>query len=193
MGMLALTEFLSVDGVMQGYGSPQEDTDGGFSHGGWGAPYAEALGELVDPADFTGISSYLFGRRTYEKMAEFWPHQPDDNPMAAHLNSTPRYVASRTLTSPTWAGTRVLSDVPAQVRALKEQEPGTVAVLGSGVLARQLLAEDLVDELTLIIHPLLLGTGQRLFGDLPAPRRLELVSLAQSSRGSVLLVYRLVD
>ncbi len=102
MGTLAVVEFLTVDGVMQGLGPPQEDTDGGFSHGGWGAPYAQAVHEVVAPTGLDRTSGYLFGRRTYEKMASFWPHQPDSDPMAAHLNATPEYVASRTLTSTDW-------------------------------------------------------------------------------------------
>lgn len=123
-------------------------------------------------------------------MAAFWPHQPADNPMAAHLNATPKYVASRTLTETTWAGTRILStQVFDTVRNLKTRDKGNVAVLGSGVLGRQLLAEDLVDELRIFVHPLLLGSGKRLFGELPVPRDLELRSVAQTDLGTVALIY----
>ena len=190
MGNLMLIEFLTVDGVMQGLGSPQEDTEGGFTHGGWGAPFAESIHQVVAPSGLGNTSSYLFGRKTYEKMAAFWPFQPDDNPMAAHLNATPKYVASRTLHDVAWAGTTVLSsDFSAAVRELKETEAGEIAVLGSGNLCRQLLAENLVDELRLFIHPLLLGAGKRLFGELPMPKNLELKSVAETDLGTVALVY----
>lgn len=190
MSKLVLIEFLTVDGVMQGLGSPQEDTEGGFTHGGWGAPFAGSIHQVVAPTGLSNTSSYLFGRKTYEKMAAFWPFQPDDNPMAAHLNATPKYVASRTLRDVAWAGTTILSsDFSASVRELKEVETGDIAVLGSGNLSRQLLAENLVDELRLFIHPLLLGTGKRLFGEPPIPTNLELKSVAQTDLGTVALVY----
>ncbi len=102
MRVLVVIEFLTVDGVMQRLGSPEEDTDGGFPHGGWGDPCAPAIHEAVANAP-NRTSAYLFGRRTYERMAAYWPNQPDDNPMARALNQTPRYVATRTLT--VWAGT----------------------------------------------------------------------------------------
>jgi len=190
MGALVMIEFLTVDGVMQGLGSPGEDPEGGFVHGGWGAPYAGSVHQVTASAGFARTSSYLFGRRTYEKMAAFWPHQPADNPVAAHLNATPKYVASRTLTEAAWPGTRILStDVVDAVRGLRAGEDGDIAVLGSGVLCRALLAEDLVDEIRLFVHPLLLGSGKRLFGELPVPRRLALRSVARTDLGTVALVY----
>jgi dihydrofolate reductase len=190
MGALVMIEFLTVDGVMQGLGSPGEDPEGGFVHGGWGAPYAESVHQVTASAGFARTSSYLFGRRTYEKMAAFWPHQPADDPVAAHLNATPKYVASRTLTEAAWPGTRILStDVVDAVRGLRAGEDGDIAVLGSGVLCRELLAEDLVDEIRLFVHPLLLGSGKRLFGELPVPRRLALRSVARTDLGTVALVY----
>ncbi|WP_017834947.1 dihydrofolate reductase family protein [Kocuria sp. UCD-OTCP] len=190
MGALVMIEFLTVDGVMQGLGSPGEDPEGGFVHGGWGAPYAGSVHQVTASAGFARTSSYLFGRRTYEKMAAFWPHQPADDPVAAHLNATPKYVASRTLTEAAWPGTRILStDVVDAVRGLRAGEDGDIAVLGSGVLCRELLAEDLVDEIRLFVHPLLLGSGKRLFGELPVPRRLVLRSVARTDLGTVALVY----
>jgi dihydrofolate reductase len=190
MGALVMIEFLTVDGVMQGLGSPGEDPEGGFVHGGWGAPYAGSVHQVTASAGFARTSSYLFGRRTYEKMAAFWPHQPADNTVAAHLNATPKYVASRTLTEAAWPGTRILStDAVDAVRGLRAGEDGDIAVLGSGVLCRELLAEDLVDEIRLFVHPLLLGSGKRLFGELPVPRRLALRSVARTDLGTVALVY----
>ena len=193
MRKLVLIEFLTVDGVMQGLGSPQEDTDGGFAHGGWGAPYADAIHEAVATNGPNNTTAYLFGRRTYEKMAAFWPQQPDDNLMARQLNRTPKYVATRTLNQVEWGGTHVVhGELPEAVNALKADGDGDIAVLGSGVLVHQLLQLDLVDEVRLFVHPLLLGTGKRLFRDLPAPRELTLTSSSTTSRGTVVLGYEVV-
>lgn len=193
MRTLVVIEFLTVDGVMQGLGSPEEDTDGGFTHGGWGAPYADAVHEAVGRSGAGATSAFLFGRRTYEKMAAFWPHQPDDDPMARQLNRTPKHVATRTPSALDWEGAEVLEgELEPAVRALKGRGTGDIAVLGSGVLVQQLMALDLVDELRLFVHPLLLGTGKRLFRGLPAPRRLELHSCATTSRGTLALGYRVM-
>jgi dihydrofolate reductase len=190
MRTLAIVEFLSLDGVMQGLGSPDEDTDGGFPYGGWGAPFSPAMGQVMDPGGLSATTGYLFGRRTYQKMAAFWPFQGDDDPIAAHLNATPKYVVSGTLSSVDWAGTTILrGDVPAAVRKLKDDGEGGITILGSGVLVRSLLEQDLVDELRLFLHPLLLGTGKRLFGELPDPRRLTLRSVARTDLGTVALNY----
>ncbi|GGU17730.1 dihydrofolate reductase family protein [Nocardioides albus] len=190
MRKLAIVEFLSVDGVMQGLGSPDEDRDGGFEHGGWGGPFGAALGEILSPDVGTQTSAYLFGRRTYDKMAAFWPTQPDTDPMAASLNSRPKYVASRTLRDLTWSGATILDgDALDAVARLKTDGSGTVVALGSGDLVRQLMAVGLVDELRLFVHPLLLGTGRRLFGDLPLPCSLRLEDIASTSLGTVALTY----
>lgn len=189
MRTLSVIEFITVDGVMQGLGSADEDTDGGFRHGGWGVPYAGAIHEAIGEGGTGNTTAYLFGRRTYEKMAAFWPFQPDTNPMAAHLNATPKHVATRTLTSFEWSGARALSDLETAVPALKSEGDGTIAVLGSGVLVHELMRRDLVDELRLFVHPLLLGTGKRLFRDLPAPRELRLEGVTSTSMGSVVLRY----
>ncbi|MFE6506874.1 dihydrofolate reductase family protein [Nocardioides sp. NPDC057767] len=190
MRRLSIVEFLSVDGVMQGLGSPDEDRDGGFEHGGWGGPFGAALGEVLSPDIGAQTSAYLFGRRTYEKMAAFWPAQPDTDPMAASLNATPKYVATRTLRDLTWSGATVLdTDVLEAVGDLKADGSGSVVVLGSGDLVRQLMGAGLVDELRLFLHPLLLGTGKRLFGGLPLPSSLQLVDIASTSLGTVALTY----
>lgn len=190
MRSLVVIEFLTVDGVMQGLGSPDEDTEGGFTHGGWGAPYAEAIHEAVAADGLERTSAYLFGRRTYEKMAAFWPHQPDEDPMARHLNGTPKHVATRTLADLDWDGAEVLSgDLEEAVAELKADGEGEVAVLGSGELVHQLMLHDLVDELQLFVHPLLLGTGKRLFRGLPAPRPLRLTSSSTTSLGTLVLGY----
>ncbi|UDY34401.1 dihydrofolate reductase family protein [Dermatobacter hominis] len=194
MRRLVLVEFLTVDGVVQGLGSPDEDRRGGFEHGGWGVPYAADVHATLGADGVSGTGAYLFGRRTYEKMAEFWPDQPDANPIAAHMNATPKHVASRTLRDEDlrWAGATVLQgDLAPAVGELLADGDGDVAVLGSGDLARQLLRLDVVDELRLIVHPLLLGTGTRLFGELPAPRALRLVRHDVTAAGSLVLGYEL--
>ncbi|WP_406035392.1 dihydrofolate reductase family protein [Nocardioides sp. NBC_00163] len=183
-------EFLSVDGVMQGLGSPDEDREGGFEHGGWGAPYGAALGEVLSADIGAQTSAYVMGRRTYQKMAEFWPTQPDTNPMAASLNSAPKYVATRTLDDLAWSGASVLEgDVVDAVAGLKTEGQGAIVALGSGDLVRQLMSAGLIDELRLFVHPLLLGTGKRLFGDLPFPCSLRLEDIASTSLGTVALTY----
>lgn len=186
MRTLAAIEFLTVDGVMQGLGSPEEDTEGGFTHGGWGAPFAAA----IPISDFGDTSAYLFGRRTYEKMAAFWPHQPDSNPIAAHMNATPKFVATRTRTSLEWPGSQVLKgDLVTAVSELKQDGDGTIAILGSGVLVHELMTHHLVDELRLFVHPLLLGTGKRLFRELPAPQALRLMDSSTTAMGTLVLSY----
>jgi dihydrofolate reductase len=190
MGSLSIVEFITLDGVMQGVGSPDEDRDGGFEHGGWGAPYASDDQVEAAVERLPGTVAYLFGRRTYEKLAQFWPHQPDENPMAAHLNATPKYVATRTLQQLTWRNAQVLDGelVPA-VTALKASIDGTITVLGSGVLVEQLSAADLVDQYQLLVHPLLLGTGKRLFRRIDSPRPLQLLDATPTSTGVLMLSY----
>lgn len=190
MRNLVAVEFLTLDGVMQGLGSPDEDRDGGFEHGGWGLPYAEAMHEVLDPGGLGRTSAYLFGRRTYDKMAAFWPSQPDENPMAASLNSSPKHVATRGRPSLDRQGAVPLNgELTSAVGQLTAEGEGDIVILGSGDVVRQLLRADLVDELRLFIHPLLLGTGKHLFGGVPAPRALRLTSVAATNRGTIAAVY----
>jgi dihydrofolate reductase len=193
MRQLSVIEFVTLDGVMQGFGSPDEDRDGGFTHGGWGAPYADHVQQTAAVESMQADTIYLFGRRTYEKMVAFWPQQPDANPMASQLNAAPKYVATRTLEDGqlTWANTKVLpGDLEAGVRTLKDEGEGTIAVLGSGVLVQQLAALGLVDGYRLFLHPPLLGTGKRLFRELDHPRPLQLLSAEPTSTGVVMLSYQ---
>src|SRR3954447_832834 len=163
---LAVIEFLTLDGVMQGLGSPDEDRDGGFEHGGWAAPYGDDVQAAAAAKGLEGTTAYLFGRRTYDKMAEFWPSQPDTNPVAKHINATEKYVATRTRSELDWHHAHVLDgELAAAVTHLKSHGEGTIAILGSGVLVEQLAAHDLIDGYRLFLHPLLLGTGKRLFRD----------------------------
>ncbi len=191
MATLIAIEFVSVDGVMQGLGSPDEDRAGGFELGGWGARYAPGIAD-IGGRGAVETAAYLFGRRTYEKMADFWPTQPDSNPIAASLNTRPKYVASRTLHDPDWTGTTVLDgELGSAITRLKGDVDGRIAVLGSGLLVHELLRLEFIDELHLFIHPLLLGTGKRLLRDLPRPRELELADVQTTSLGSVALRYLL--
>jgi dihydrofolate reductase len=191
MRTLAVIEFLSLDGVMQSLGSPDEDTEDGFRHGGWSQPYMDDVLMRSSVEGLKATDAYLFGRRTYEKFLAYWPTQPDENPMAAHLNATPKYVASRTLDAVDWRNTQLLEGpVPDAVRGLKEQDGGSIAVLGSGVLVRSLFEHDLVDELELFIHPLIIGSGKRLFPESLAMRPLELVEVKPTTTGVLLARYR---
>ena len=193
MRQLSVIEFVTLDGVMQGLGSPDEDRDGGFEHGGWAAPYGDQIQQAAALEGMQTTTAYLFGRRTYEKMLDFWPQQPDANPMAAHLNATPKYVATRTLEDAqlTWANAKVLhGDLEAGVRALKADGEGSIAVLGSGVLVQELAALGLVDGYRLFLHPLLLGSGKRLFKERDHPSPLQLLSAETTSTGVVMLSYQ---
>jgi len=190
MRTLAIIEFVTLDGVMQGLGSPDEDREGGFEHGGWGPPYGDEVLGRKAAESMPATTAYLFGRKTYEKMAAHWPHQPDENPMAAHLNATPKYVVTSTLASLDWVGSQVLGgDVVEAVTELKRQGEGTIAVLGSGMLVQTLIEQVLIDEYRLFVHPLVLGTGKRLFRSIPSPLALRLVDCTPTSTGVLLLSY----
>jgi len=187
---LTVIEFVTLDGVMQSLGSADEDREGGFEYGGWSAPYGDDVLGQKAAEGFASTTAYLFGRKTYEHMAAFWPHQPDSNPMAAHLNATPKYVVSSTLKDPDWAGTHVLDgDVVEAVDERKAEGDGTIAVLGSGVLVQTLIEHGLVDEYRLFVHPLVLGTGKRLFRQTPRPLQLRLVEATPTTTGVLLLTY----
>jgi len=190
MRKLRVIEFLSLDGVMQAPGDPEEDTEGGFKHGGWQRPYFD---EVLGQASAEGLAdtgAYLFGRKTYEKMAAYWPNAPKDDPYAKSLNATPKYVASRTLKHADWQGTTVLrGDVAEEVAKLKEQPGGDIAVLGSGELVQTLIRNDLVDGYFLAVYPIVLGSGKRLFRETDEPVNLKLVDSKPTSTGGVILSY----
>jgi len=190
MRKLVVVEFLSLDGVYQAPGHPDEDREGGFEHGGWQMPYFdEVMGEQAMKG-IAATDAQLFGRTTFEKMAAYWPTAPADDPFAIHLNSVQKYVASTTLSDPEWQPTTVIRDVPTEVAALKDQEGGTITVLGSGNLVQTLMANDLVDEYSLSVFPLTLGGGKRLFPDDGAMRKLELVDSTPTTTGGLMLTYR---
>jgi dihydrofolate reductase len=185
MRKLIVNEFLSLDGVMQAPGSPDEDREGGFTHGGWQMPYFDEVFAKVAAEGIAECGAYLFGRKTYQNMAAFWPTQPDDDMFAATLNSLPKYVASTTLSEPLeWQNSTLLQgDVAKAVAELKEQDGKSIVVLGSGELVQTLVDNDLVDEFGLMIHPILLGSGKRLFREGRLKRPLRLIRSTTSSTG----------
>jgi dihydrofolate reductase len=190
MSRLVITNNLTLDGVMQSPSHPDEDRRGGFEHGGWAPPYADhVMGEFMAKGIEQG-GSMLFGRRTYEQFASYWPHQPDDNPYAAVLNNRRKYVVSTTLSEPLpWANSTLLEGVEAMA-ALKEQPGGDIVVLGSGELSRSLMRHGLVDEYVLSIHPLVLGSGRRLFTEGSPYAKLELVDSVTTTTGVVIGTFR---
>jgi dihydrofolate reductase len=189
--MLRVIEFLSLDGVMQAPGAPDEDTEGGFQHGGWQRPYFDEVLGATAAEGMAETDAYLFGRKTYEKMAAYWPTAPEDDPYGRHMNSTPKYVASRTLRDVEWQNsTLIKGDVAEEVARLKEQPRKNIAVLGSGDLVQTLLEHDLVDEFFLAVYPIVLGSGKRLFREAGQVRKLSLVDSKPTSTGGVILTYR---
>jgi len=191
MRALHVIEFLSLDGVMQAPGGPEEDTDGGFRHGGWQRPYFDEVLGATAAEGMAGTDAYLFGRKTYEKMAAYWPAAPADDPYARHLNATPKYVASTTLRHVEWQNSALIEgDVAEAVARLKDKPGGNIAVLGSGELVRTLIRHDLVDEYFLGVFPIVLGSGKRLFRELDEARKLSLVDSRPTNTGGVLLTYR---
>jgi len=190
MRKVVAVEMLSLDGVMQGPGGPEEDTEGGFRHGGWVMPYGDDVFFENAKRGMAETDAQLFGRRTYEIMASYWPNAPADDPFAQHLNPVAKYVVSRTLTEATWENTSILRDVPADIVELKQQPGKNISILGSGELVRSLIANDLVDEFQLMIAPIVLGSGKRLFADADDVRKLELVDAVTTTTGAQILTYR---
>jgi dihydrofolate reductase len=190
---IVIIEFISLDGVVQAPGGPDEDTDGGFAHGGWSHPFFdETVGGGFDDA-LSGAAALLFGRRTWQTMAAAWPGRAGD-PFADRMNAIPKYVVSATLRDDelVWANTTRIpgGEAVARVRELRETEGGDLLVMGSPTLARTLLHEGLVDELRLMIEPVLLGGGKTIFPGDGALRTLELVSTVTSGTGVQVCTYR---
>jgi dihydrofolate reductase len=191
MAELILTTFLTLDGVMQAPGGPKEDTSGGFPHGGWLVPHADAEMGTIMTDIFSKADAFLLGRTTYDIFAAYWPRITDPNDLiATKLNSLPKYVASRTRTSFPWSGTAHVRDVAKEVPDLKKRYSREVQVHGSCGLAQTLIENDLVDEYRLLTFPVVLGTGKRLFGAGAVPAMLKLVRSSTTSKGVVFSVYR---
>jgi len=192
MSKVVVFTSLTLDGVMQAPGRPDEDRRGGFEHGGWAQPYADSvLGSVAADGMATG-GALLFGRRTYEDFAAVWPNMPEPNPFSAVLNNSQKYVASRTLREPLpWQNSTLLEgDAADAVARLREQPGMDLVVLGSGELIQSLMRRDLVDEYVLLIHPLVLGSGRHLFTDGGAFARLRLVDTKTTTTGVVIATYQ---
>jgi len=193
MRRIVAVEFLSLDGVYQAPGDPDEDTEGGFRYGGWQRPYFDEVLGAAAAEGMARTDAQLFGRKTFRKMAEYWPNAPADDPFAAYLNGVQKYVVSNTLREQdiAWQPTRLVSgDIAAGIREIKEEPGNDIGVLGSGRLVRWLLANDLVDELSLTVFPIVLGGGKRLFADDGRMRKLELVDSLPTKAGGLMLTYR---
>jgi dihydrofolate reductase len=188
MSKVVVITNLTLDGVMQAPGRPDEDTRGGFAHGGWATPYA-AMAQIGESMASTG--ALLFGRRTYEDFYDVWPKRKD-NPYTAVLENTPKYVASRTLKEPLpWKNSTLLKgDAAEAVAKLKKEPGGDLVILGSGELVQSLMRRNVVDVFLLLIHPLVLGAGRRLFPDGGSFSALKLMSSKTTSNGVVIATYQ---
>ena len=192
MGKLIVTEFVTLDGVAQAPGEPDEDREGGFAHGGWQAPLLvddqESGAAMFEQAQ--SMDALLLGRKTYEIFAGYWPKAPEEIPFTGLLNGVPKYVASRTLADPlAWSGsTLVTGDLAEGIAAVKERHD-EVHVIGSLDLVQSLLRLGLVDRLNLWLYPLLLGSGKQLFGDGTVPAALRLTGSVTHPGGALQLTY----
>ncbi|HEX5997168.1 MAG TPA: dihydrofolate reductase family protein [Jiangellales bacterium] len=193
MGKVVVVENMTLDGVMQAPGGADEDTRGGFPHGGWAHPYADQVMAETMSKGMSEDGALLFGRRTYEQFYGFWSKQTDGNPYTVVLNREHKYVASRTLAEPLpWENSSLLEgDAADAVAALKRDVEGDLVVLGSGELVRSLARAGLVDVYTLSIHPLTLGTGTKLFAEVEdAYGTFELVEAVPTTTGVIIATYR---
>ena len=193
MRKLIVNEFLSMDGVAQAPGGPEEDPSGGFAHGGWHMPYAQDEGVSAWVMKYIAeIGALVLGRRTYELFAGYWPNAPEESAAVAEpFNRLPKYVASTTLTEPlAWNNSSLLRpDVATALRALKQEDGRDLYVVGSTRLVRGLLTDDLVDELRLMIAPLVLGGGKRIFPEDGELRRFRLAKHEFTDDGALLATY----
>ncbi len=186
---------LTLDGVMQAPGRPDEDRRGGFEHGGWEPPYGDPVMASVAAEGMAKGGALLLGRRTYEDFAAFWPNQPEPHPFTEALNNVQKYVASTTLEEPlSWINSTLLKGDAAEAVARLKQQPGNdLVVFGSGELVQSLMRRDLIDEYVLLIHPLVLGSGRRLFTDGGASAALRLVDAQTTATGVVIAIYQPAD
>lgn len=187
-----VSEFLTLDGVMQAPGGADEDRSGGFEHGGWQGPYFDDAGGKAIFEGMAASDGFLLGRKTYEIFAAFWPSAPADDSLAETINSLPKYVVSKSLKEPLeWNNSHLIKgDVAQGIAKLKAQPGKDLQVIGSGDLAQTLMEHDLVDEYRLMVHPIVLGSGRRLFRDGSATTALRLVDSTTTGTGVLILTYQ---
>ncbi len=193
MRQVVVQAWMTLDAVVQAPGSPKEDTSGGFEHGGWSLPYFEELAMAWTVENLSAASGFLLGRRTYEAFAAHWPNaSPEEQPLAELLNAKPKYVASTTLTGPLdWENSSLLQgDVAHAVRKLRQEDGDYLLAIGSAGLVKSLIERDLVDEFRLMIDPLMVGGGKRLFPEDRALRSMALVDSQATPSGAILVTYR---
>jgi len=190
MPKLTMTTFLTLDGVMQAPGGPPEDPSFGFTFGGWLVPFADAdMGQFMVEV-FERADAFLLGRSTYQIFANHWPRITDaSNPIATKLNALPKHVASKTLTNVEWNNSSLVGDVVSELASLRERYPGELQVHGSAGLAQTLIEHDLVDEYHLLIFPVVLGAGKRLFGSGAVPAAKKLLQTRTTSTGAIIASY----
>ena len=189
---LTVTSHLTLDGVMQSNGKPEPELNDGFEQGGWQVPYFDDDMDRLTADWIAAADAFLLGRRTYELFAEYWSQVTDPgDPRATRLNALPKHVVSTTLDQVPWNNSILLrGDLAAEVAALKRQPGNELQVHGSATLIRTLMKHDLIDEYRLLIHPVVLGSGKRLFGDGTTPAALELIGTKTTSRGVVAHIYQ---
>jgi dihydrofolate reductase len=192
MRKVVVVEWMTLDGVVQAPGHPDEDRDGGFEHGGWHLPYFDDTSREWVVQGYAEAGGFLFGRRTYQNLAAYWPNASEEEQVIAEpLNTKPKYVASRTLAEPLeWQNSMLLrGDLARAVRTLKQEEGRDLHVIGSSEFAQTLIEHDLVDQYRLMIDPLVAGGGKRLFRNSGALKRLRLVESQATSTGAILARY----
>jgi dihydrofolate reductase len=192
MRKVVVVEWMTLDGVVQAPGDPDEDRDGGFAHGGWHLPYFDDTSREWVVRGYAEAGGFLFGRRTYQNLAAYWPNASEEEQVIAEpLNTKPKYVASKTLTEPLeWQNSTLLTgDITRAVRTLKQEDGGDLHVIGSPGFAQTLIEHELVDEYRLMIDPLVVGGGKRLFRGGSVPKPLRLVESQATSTGAILATY----
>lgn len=190
MGKLIVTEFITLDGVAQAPGEPDEDDSGGFVHGGWQAPLFDQAGGNRVFENAKSMDALLLGRRTYEIFADYWPTAPEEMPFTGLLNGVPKYVASRTIADPLdWSGSTVVSESIDDAVASLKQRHEEIHVIGSLDLVQSLLRFGLIDRLELWVYPVVLGNGKRVFADGTVPTALALIDSVSHSNGVLQLTY----
>lgn len=190
MGRIVAIEYMSLDGVVQGPGHGGEDREGEFGQGGWTGPFMAEHGRYLGEL-FKSAGGFLLGRVTYDIWAAFWPAVTDESDeIARALNGRPKYVVSATLSEPAWKGTTVIRDAPGEVARLREQPGKPILLMGSSGLAQTLIRNGLIDEYRLWIHPVVLGSGKKLFRDGGPPVNLRLADSMTTAGGLVILTYQ---